>query len=64
MFRERYPRPEGVPEPSLSDPILQQMDWILDDPTLFNVWAQSRLCRSGRRRHHRLAGDRSRQSVR
>jgi transposase, IS5 family len=32
---DRYVRPENFTAPSLSDPILQELDWILDDPKLF-----------------------------
>ncbi len=35
MIIARYVRPENFTAPSLSDPILQELDWILDDPKLF-----------------------------
>jgi IS5 family transposase len=35
MIIDRYARPENFTAPSLSDPILQELDWILDDPKLF-----------------------------
>lgn len=37
MIIDRYVRPEGLPSSSLSDPILQEMDWILEDPELFRL---------------------------
>jgi IS5 family transposase len=37
MIIERYPRPANFPECQTSDPILQELDWILDDPVLFNL---------------------------
>lgn len=35
MIIDRYVRPENFTAHSLSDPILQELDWILDDPHLF-----------------------------
>ncbi len=35
MIIDRYVRPENFTAPTLSDPILQELDWILDDPSLF-----------------------------
>jgi hypothetical protein len=35
MIIDRYARPENFSAPRLSDPILQELDWILDDPQLF-----------------------------
>jgi transposase, IS5 family len=35
MIIDRYERPENFAAPTLSDPILQELDWILDDPLLF-----------------------------
>jgi IS5 family transposase len=37
MIIDRYARPENFTAPSLSDPILQELDWILDDPRLFTL---------------------------
>jgi transposase, IS5 family len=35
MIIDRYQRPVNFAAPILSDPILQELDWILDDPLLF-----------------------------
>jgi hypothetical protein len=35
MIIDRYARPANLSEPIVSDPILQELDWILDDPYLF-----------------------------
>jgi IS5 family transposase len=35
MIIDRYVRPENFTAPPLSDPVLQELDWILDDPKLF-----------------------------
>jgi IS5 family transposase len=35
MIIDRYARPANIPELTVSDPILQELDWILDDPCLF-----------------------------
>ncbi len=35
MIIDRYARPENYPVRLVSDPILQELDWILDDPKLF-----------------------------
>ena len=40
MIIERYERPVGVAEPKVSDPILQEMDWILEDPELLSLVRQ------------------------
>lgn len=37
MIIDRYSRPANFPECQTSDPILQELDWILDDPDLFNL---------------------------
>ena len=37
MIIDRYSRPANFPECQTSDPILQELDWILDDPVLFNL---------------------------
>jgi transposase, IS5 family len=35
MIIDRYGRPENVPVARISDPILQELDWLLEDPELF-----------------------------
>lgn len=40
MIIDRYIRPENFTARSLSDPILQELDWILDDPKLFALVRQ------------------------
>ncbi len=40
MIIDRYVRPENFKASSLSDPILQELDWILDDPKLFTLVRQ------------------------
>ena len=35
MIIDRYARPANIAEPTVSDPILQELNWILDDPYLF-----------------------------
>ena len=35
MIIDRYERPENYTPPALSDPILHELDWILEDPHLF-----------------------------
>jgi hypothetical protein len=35
MIIDRYARPANLSEPIVSDPILQELDWILDHPYLF-----------------------------
>ena len=35
MIIERYERPVDFIASALSHPILQELDWILDDPELF-----------------------------
>lgn len=35
MIIDRYVHSENFTAPTLSDPILQELDWILDDPSLF-----------------------------
>jgi IS5 family transposase len=37
MIIDRYVRPENLPAASLSDPILQELDWILEDRELFEL---------------------------
>lgn len=37
MIIDRYSRPANFPECPTSDPILQELDWILDDPILFDL---------------------------
>ena len=37
MIIDRYERPENVPAANLSDPILQELDRILEDPELFRL---------------------------
>ncbi len=37
MIIDRYVRPANFPECTTSDPILQEWDWILDDPVLFDL---------------------------
>lgn len=37
MIIDRYIRPANFPECKTSDPILQELDWILDDPVLFDL---------------------------
>ncbi len=39
MIIERYERPVDWDAPAPSDPILQELDWILDDPELFALYA-------------------------
>jgi hypothetical protein len=34
MIIDRYERPVERGEPTVSDPLLQEMDWIVDDPQL------------------------------
>lgn len=34
---DRYTRPANFPELKTTDPILQELDWILDDPYLFDL---------------------------
>lgn len=40
MIIDRYARPANFLEPKVSDPILQELDWILDDPYLFALVRQ------------------------
>jgi hypothetical protein len=40
MIIDRYIRPANFPECQTSDPILQELDWILDDPVLFDLVRQ------------------------
>jgi transposase, IS5 family len=49
MIIDRYERPVERAEPRVSDPILQEMDWIVDDAQLFA------LVRGDLRRHYRAA---------
>ncbi len=37
MIIDRYVRPANFPKCTTSDPILQEWDWILDDPALFDL---------------------------
>jgi len=37
MIIDRYVQPENDCRASLSDPILQELDWILEDPELFRL---------------------------
>ena len=37
MIIDRYAQPENIPAASLSDPILQELDWILEDRELFRL---------------------------
>lgn len=37
MIIDRYARPANILVPQVSDPILQELDWILDDPSLFDL---------------------------
>ena len=37
MIIDRYVRPENYSVASLSDPILQELDWIVEDPELFRL---------------------------
>lgn len=37
MIIDRYDPPVEIAEPTLSDPILQELDWILDDSPLFTL---------------------------
>jgi transposase, IS5 family len=37
MIIDRYSRPANFPECQTTDPILQELDWILDDPVLFDL---------------------------
>ena len=49
MIIDRYVRPENYSVVSLSDPILQELDWILEDPELF------RLVRRDLARHYKYS---------
>lgn len=40
MIIDRYVRPANFPEYRTTDPILQELDWILDDPVLFDLVRQ------------------------
>ena len=37
MIIDRYAQPENIPAANLSDPILQELDWMLEDPELFRL---------------------------
>ncbi len=37
MIIDRYSRPTNFPELKTTDPLLQELDWILDDPDLFDL---------------------------
>jgi IS5 family transposase len=54
MIIERYERPVDFAAPALSSPILQELDWILDDPKLFALFCHDlkqhyKASRAGRR---------------
>lgn len=54
MIIERYERPVDFAKPALSNPILQELDWILDDPKLFALFCHDlklhyKTSRAGRR---------------
>ena len=54
MIIERYDRPVDFTAPELSSPILQELDWILDDPKLFALFCDDlkqhyKSSRAGRR---------------
>lgn len=54
MIIERYERPVDFTAPALSSPILQELDWILDDPKLFALFCHDlkqhyKTSRAGRR---------------
>ena len=54
MIIDRYVRPENYPAARLSDPILQELDWILEDTELFGLVRRDlarHYKRSGRGRH-------------
>ena len=40
MIIERYAHPVDFTAPTLSNPILQELDWILDDPKLFALFCR------------------------
>jgi IS5 family transposase len=48
MIIDRYVRPENFTAPPLSDPVLQELDWILDDPKLFG-WVRRDLAQHYKR---------------
>jgi transposase, IS5 family len=37
MIIDRYVRPANFPDWETTDPILQELDWLLDDPALFDL---------------------------
>lgn len=37
MIIDRYERPQDWSVPALSDPILLELDWILDDPQRLTI---------------------------
>jgi len=54
MIIERYEHPVDFTAPTLSNPILQELDWILDDPKLFALFCHDlkrhyKTTRAGRR---------------
>jgi hypothetical protein len=54
MIIERYEHPVDFTAPALSSPILQELDWILDDPKLFALFCHDlkqhyKTSRAGRR---------------
>jgi len=50
MIIDRYARPANISEPTASDPVLQELDWILDDPYLFA------LVRRDMAKHYKASG--------
>jgi transposase, IS5 family len=40
MIIDRYSRPANFPDLETTDPILQELDWILDDPYVFDLVRQ------------------------
>ena len=50
MLIDRYARPANISDPTVSDPILRELDWILDDPYLFA------LVRRDMAKHYKASG--------
>ena len=50
MIIDRYARLANISEPTASDPVLQELDWILDDPYLFA------LVRRDMAKHYKASG--------
>lgn len=44
MIIDRYERPVDIPTPTLTDPVLNELDALLDDPILFDL-VRSDLCK-------------------